>query len=618
MTKDEKLNNLYELVSRGNFDLTTKQLNDIGLNSRDIKNLVGNKTLTFVKRGYYSFSNVDLLYSFGTQMVNNNNLELAKFFWEKCVELDKYFLSAYLRLLSIYISEKDYENSFKCLKKLDINKQYQSDNNFYWYLLSYITEVPDEHKEQIKNFDTGDIKTSQNKNKIIDINIENKIRANIFSGNLPYALNQLNDYYKSKEKLYIKDIIVKSLLVQAVDQTNIMYDEFIMFASNKKYNKIYEQLLNFGAQRNLSTYELCIIKLIECISGLLENKSYLKQTCFITESVYEAINNHNYKLAYELNEKHILERGESLKAKLLSGLLKELIVLSNQFVTYQDDNIFVEKQYNFIKKQGVILLDSMTDERIENIIKVVKKHPNLDCWVINDGYNNRLVLRYINNQEKINIKHVMETADEYYRLEEYGSCIPLYKKLLTVGEPPVKIYSRLGFAHWKLKKNKLASDYFIIANHIAQEKNIDVDYIEIIKRLTRYIVSPSSKPYFVEMENISEIYEEDENYGLGNIDDITEFILNSNTDVESACKMLLMNQEQIDILRLVYAREFYYKGYLEKGNEFIEAVEMSSNKTKKVFEILELIKNNKHLYQSRTEKSVLNLTLTLTPNKNYS
>jgi len=54
MINDETLKNLYEGVLNGS-ELTTKELNRYGFNSKDLSYLIEQGILERIKRGYYSF-----------------------------------------------------------------------------------------------------------------------------------------------------------------------------------------------------------------------------------------------------------------------------------------------------------------------------------------------------------------------------------------------------------------------------------------------------------------------------------------------------------------------------------------------------------------------------------
>ena len=113
MINEENLNKLYEGIINGN-ELTIKELNDYGFNSKDIAE-----------------------YDKATECFN------------KCYELDPTHSGTCFQLFLRSITKKDYESAFKYFEVLSDteNPYYSADSNFYLYLLSIITDIPDKHKE---------------------------------------------------------------------------------------------------------------------------------------------------------------------------------------------------------------------------------------------------------------------------------------------------------------------------------------------------------------------------------------------------------------------------------------------------------------------------------------
>lgn len=71
-----------------------------------------------------------------------------------------------------------------------------------------------------------------------------------------------------------------------------------------------------------------------------------------------------------------------------------------------------------------------------------------------------------------------------------------------------------------------------------------------------------------------------------------------------------MTFEQINMIRLIYARKFYEVGDFAKGDMFLKAVRKSPDKTKEATQLLDEIPKNKKFYQNRqTSKSDLVLSL---------
>ena len=86
-------------------------------------------------------------------------------------------------------------------------------------------------------------------------------------------------------------------------------------------------------------------------------------------------------------------------------------------------------------------------------------------------------------------------------------------------------------------------------------------------------------------------------------------------DAETACQELGMTDEQIDTIRLIYAREFYSQGNYEKGAQILKSVEKSKNKTKFTSKLFDEVRRNKRFYINRPSEKPQQLALILQPRK---
>lgn len=78
---------------------------------------------------------------------------------------------------------------------------------------------------------------------------------------------------------------------------------------------------------------------------------------------------------------------------------------------------------------------------------------------------------------------------------------------------------------------------------------------------------------------------------------------------------MVVNLEETDIVKLLYAREYYTQGDDDKGDLFLTSVERSKNKTNKTRKIIEEIRKNKRFYKNRQEDTSTELVLSLVPKK---
>ena len=104
-------------------------------------------------------------------------------------------------------------------------------------------------------------------------------------------------------------------------------------------------------------------------------------------------------------------------------------------------------------------------------------------------------------------------------------------------------------------------------------------------------------------------------YGIKNFEELNTYICESGLDVESACRSLNMSEEDIDVVKLIYAREYYTLGNKEKGELFLKSYEKSKAKTNKTKSIYKYLQHNKKYYKNRFEGEPRQLSLKLVPKK---
>ena len=191
MINSNNLNKLYTAVTNGE-ELTTKSLNEMGFNSKDLKELVDSKKLDRVKRGFYEFKDDNELFFFGKRLLREKRYEEADECFKRCIEINPNHNGACFQLFVKYIKEKNYEQAFEYFKKLgnSENQFYNIDYNYYLFLLNIITEVPDEYKEFVKSIQMEDIRVRTDDKRFIDASQQNRLRYAAYQRKLPYALQQ--------------------------------------------------------------------------------------------------------------------------------------------------------------------------------------------------------------------------------------------------------------------------------------------------------------------------------------------------------------------------------------------------------------------------------------------
>ena len=850
MINEETLKNLYEGIVNGN-ELTTKELNSYGFNSKDLSDLIEQGSLERIKRGYYSFLTIDDLFYYGKKLIAEKEYGKATKCFEKCYELDSTHSGACFQLFLRSINKKDYEAAFRYFDVLSNtdNPYYSADSNFYLYLLSIITNIPEKYKDYARYLKMEDIRVNFHDKRYEDIPAQNKIRIAVLQRKFPYALKQLKDLTAKHGTLTVQDIITRTLLFQAVEAETLSKNTLLELAKTKQYDEIISYLEGKQQRHNLSLTDSYTLKLTKELLNIQDSHISPEKRIFQTEKLFEAIDGCNYELALQLsnsyNQKNNINSAENTINLLLSDMVElihqlaaptqrneeerivseeiemiteepivvsqpikdsnatfsavigylmksdlenafrtlrnymtsinkseyefliiDLIKLSliekdiaftkpmialtyvsrenfnfdissyiqdfyvtlsqnrfdesriyldiiskankigqecvltegllqvlnstEQMLQYKRNNSilddaeqalekskkvsststkgisvvtsttikqvppvnvektvievpatiskenkgpiiieetisletrnsereFIESKHDLLLNgQGMILLKPMNSERRKRVHEMVKEYSDMVSFSIGEGENRQIVLRYKPFiDEYVDIKNLIKFGDQAYKDGNYDECIQDYLQILQFGKPKAFVYAKLGLAYMKKWNKEQAIDYLTIATYVSKQENGEFDFTELIASLKGLIAEQDKKPRFKmrteEFENDIENY-----YGIENFEKITSYISESGLDVESACEQLEMNEEQIDTILLIYAREYYAQGNYDKGDQFLKSVEKSESKTKFTAKLLDEIRKNKRFYINRANDKHKSLSLTLKPKK---
>ena len=102
--------------------ITIKELIQLGLKSNDIKKLFLLNYISMDEVGNYVVNDIEYLYQYGKELLENNNKEEAYKVFKKCVELDKTNEDLNYDIYFTALDNKDYEGSFTYYNNLNIGK----------------------------------------------------------------------------------------------------------------------------------------------------------------------------------------------------------------------------------------------------------------------------------------------------------------------------------------------------------------------------------------------------------------------------------------------------------------------------------------------------------------
>lgn len=396
MINDENLNKLYNnILSKS--ELTTKELNEMGFTSKDIKDLIELGKLERIKRGYYIFLSIDDLYIYGKKLIAEKKIEEATKCFQKCFELDSKHSGASFQLFLRSLIAKDYEKVFEYFEVFfqTDNKFYSNDNNFYLYLLSIITELPEKHREYTRFLKIEDIRVDFEDKRYKDIPLQNKIRIAVLQRKFPYALKQLKDLITKHGFVTLQDIVTRTLLFQAIEVETKNKNELLEFVYNRDYEKAVEFLNSKEKRYNLSLNDRYVLKLLNVLLTMLKTGKVLERKVFQAEKLFDAIDGNNFELALKISDEYnqsnninnndnainlllgdICEEIKRLESKkeIVDGTKKEEFVEQEEAQILVDTTKFEEKKETTATFSDVIKY--LLQKDLDNAFKTLRNYLN--------------------------------------------------------------------------------------------------------------------------------------------------------------------------------------------------------------------------------------------------
>lgn len=325
-----KLRRVYSLfINKDN--VTTKELLECGLTSKNIKALVDSGNISRLKRGVYTVDGSAFANFFCNRLKSINSkqaialLERAEYFEPDNVKVK-------LKLLSLYIRNYSFDEAYTIIDyflRNGDNKYGERDINTILYLYGFVCDLPEKYKYKVKGMTINpllplidDSKYSKSYDEQI---ILRELIYNLdFSDALDYLNNELdctnNDYLTAIRNL-LEIVSIKSLNIK-----NQLYDLII--------NNNYMEALEFMKQnipyfRSDEYLTILLEDAIKVESGVIVEKTGEDSIDF--ES---AIMNHDYEAALQLLSSSNDENYS--RAYLIKFLLADKICSKNEMLRFSE------------------------------------------------------------------------------------------------------------------------------------------------------------------------------------------------------------------------------------------------------------------------------------------
>ena len=336
----ERIEIIYQILMN-NQDITYESLIKYGLNEEEIEFLVQKRIIEFVKKNSYRLVSTEKFRKYGVKLLLQRKYYEANICFRKCYQKTPNGRNIATQLLLAEIIRQNYQealNIYANLEKINPEK-YCKDYNLYLYLLSFITEISEEHKTKVTEFTRDDLLYQGR-----GIEIENGIREAITKNKFKYAYQQINRIISRDEQYSVKFELIRALLAQIIEHEKQTKQEISHLIKNKQYPEIVDILTKKQEQNKLNKTETYILIITKAIIKIITTKTIPAITENNKYDIYTALVGNNFRLARLLNEEFLEYTHENKETDLVNILLIEI---NNLILELENtDNIKLDKRNN--------------------------------------------------------------------------------------------------------------------------------------------------------------------------------------------------------------------------------------------------------------------------------
>ena len=520
------------------------------------------------------------------------------------------------------IQANKFDLALKINNEFNKEREIANEDNTLNIILTDICKLINSLKKSNTN-KKPDIVEEQQKEVKSDNNFMSLV-SSLMSNDIDSAFKYLECYLleigKSEYGYIITNLIKLSILEKDIAYTTPMLELSLMNSNNYQFN----------INKYIQKFYLCLsserLDEAEIYLNIISNAAKINNIDFNVKNLYKILENYQSRINYQANiptfEKNSQPQENNISYDK-EGIEDDDVFDDNSqtnnedIIREQSDIKFIEKKHDeLIRNKGIIILNSMNAERTEFILNEADKYLDMSAFTIVDDGKTRIVLKYNElDYEDFDVTALITEAMDDYRDGFYEDSLNKQIKILeTNAENKSSNYAMIGLSYMRQFDIDKAIEYLTVANYLAKQENSTRDYGDLLLRLKGEINKEDIKP-FVRMQQKDFKNDNDNFYGIKNFEELNTYICESGLDVESACRSLNMSEEDIDVVKLIYAREYYTLGNKEKGELFLKSYEKSKAKTNKTKSIYKYLQQNKKFYKNRFDGEPRQISLKLVPKK---
>ena len=390
---------------------------------------------------------------------------------------------------------------------------------------------------------------------------------------------------------------------------------------NKDYRKALKFMEDYKTEKNINyqdTLYLMLIKMNALIDTLEKDKvEEIKEEVKIEEvkpkivSVSDTGDKGKSVLTKVIKvpeaKKIQKEKTDNSKEKVVVEVEKK----ENKIELLDKDKKRIEKQVQQVYDgKLVIILDKIDPSKYDLALEYLKTFKEITEFIVGEGNNRKVIVRsrpYI--AERYNIYELVQAArSAFYQERDYKKAEELYRLLLQIGTPRDKTYGEYGLTLLKLHRRREAIPYLQVATMVSKEYGGNIDYSDLLLELDKTIPESQKKPR-VRMNEDDFSEKKTFDLELDYLNDLIALVREDELDLEEAMDRLGLDENNKNIVRLIYAKDCYYIKDYKLGDIELKKVIKSKDKSNTVKKLLNEVTVNKKYYKNRYNKEENQLVL---------
>ncbi len=272
-----------------------------------------------------------------------------------------------------------------------------------------------------------------------------------------------------------------------------------------------------------------------------------------------------------------------------------------------------EKIYNeVIENKDVEIIKSAELRYVKRIKRELANYNNVASKYMEDDGKYYLFVKY--QEERLpfeEIKIMYDRATEAYLNGNNGLCIHILRELLKREGFNMRVFAKLGMAYYKCQNTNMAIKYLTVANVIS--KNIkgrfNFDELLLVLSSSKGMDKKDLKPVVLMKEE--EFINKENNYDeLFN--KLYNYLVVNKVNFTDGCVALGLSDEEINIMALVFAKNYYIHHEVAFGDLFVKFYEKRNGKTLNTKLMYNELVNKKKIYLNKElDEDIKSLSLAI-------